>query len=269
MALPSYIYASLTDSVDTVDWLTNPDILAALATLTILEIVLGIDNIVFISILSAKLPAHQQRVARRVGLLLALVGRIALLLSLTWIMRLEATVIEVFGQHISGRDLILLGGGLFLLVKATREIHDKLEGAEHGSGAASAAATFTSVIIQILLLDVVFSLDSVITAVGMAEQVWVMVTAIVIAIGIMVLSADAVSDFIDHHPTIKILALSFLLLIGVALIAESFEFSIPKGYLYFAMGFSIMVELLNLRMRRLSQRRQAVRLRASRRQPPQ
>lgn len=251
------------------DWLLNPEILAALATLTILEIVLGIDNIVFISILSAKLPAHQQPTARRVGLILALIGRVALLLSLTWIMRLEATLFEIIGQHISGRDLILLGGGLFLLIKATREIHDKLEGAHHESGQQKAVATFTSVIIQILALDIVFSLDSVITAVGMAEQVWVMVTAIVIAIGIMVLSADAVSDFIDKHPTIKILALSFLLLIGVALIAESFEFSIPKGYLYFAMGFSIMVELLNLRMRRMRQHRKTVKLRASRRHPGQ
>lgn len=251
------------------DWLTNPEILAALATLTILEIVLGIDNIVFISILSAKLPAHQQPTARRVGLILALIGRVALLLSLTWIMRLEATLFEIIGQHISGRDLILLGGGLFLLIKATREIHDKLEGAHHGSGQPKAVSTFTSVIIQILALDIVFSLDSVITAVGMAEQVWVMITAIVIAIAIMVLSADAVSDFIDKHPTIKILALSFLLLIGVALIAESFEFSIPKGYLYFAMGFSIMVELLNLRMRRMRQHLKTVKLRASRRHPDQ
>ena len=251
------------------DWITNPEILAALATLTILEIVLGIDNIVFISILSAKLPAEQQPVARRVGLILALIGRVGLLLSLTWIMRLESTLFEVLGQHISGRDLILLGGGLFLLVKATREIHDKLEGAGHGSGSSSPTATFASVIVQILALDIVFSLDSVITAVGMAEQVWVMVTAIVIAIGIMVWSADAVSDFIDEHPTIKILALSFLLLIGVALVAESFEFSIPKGYLYFAMGFSIMVELINLRMRRLRQERQAVQLRVSRRHPEQ
>ena len=251
------------------DWITNPETLAALATLTLLEIVLGIDNIVFISILSSKLPLQQQPMARRIGLALALFGRVALLLSLTWIMRLETTLFEILGHEISGRDLILLGGGLFLLVKATTEIHDKLEGGKHGSAKQSSVPTFTSVIVQILLLDIVFSLDSVITAVGMAEQVWVMITAISIAIGIMMLSATAVSGFIDDHPTIKILALSFLLLIGIALIAESFEVSIPKGYLYFAMGFSIMVELLNLRMRKRMKQRKPVHLRASRRQPAQ
>jgi predicted tellurium resistance membrane protein TerC len=236
-----------------VEWLTNPEAWAALATLTVLEIVLGIDNIVFISILSGKLPPAQQPRARTLGLGLAMFGRIALLLSLTWIMRLTAPLFEVVGNEISGRDLILLAGGLFLIAKATHEIHNKLEGADEHGRAAPQHASFFSVIVQILIIDLVFSLDSVITAVGMAEDVGVMITAIVIAIGIMMISAGAVSRFIDEHPTVKMLALSFLVLIGVALIAEGLDRHIPKGYIYFAMAFSVLVEMLNLRLRRSRQ----------------
>lgn len=231
------------------DWITSPEALVALATLTLLEVVLGIDNIVFISILSSKLPEKQQPRARFLGLALAMFGRIVLLLSLSWIMRLEATLFEVLGQEISGRDLILIGGGLFLLAKATHEIHDKLEIPE-SSHKKVTVASFSHVMIQILLLDIVFSLDSVITAVGMADRVAIMIIAIVIAIIVMMVSAGSISRFIEKNPTIKILALSFLLLIGMALIAEGFELHIPKGYLYFAIAFSLLVELLNLRMRR-------------------
>lgn len=232
------------------DWITNPEALIALATLTVLEIVLGIDNIVFISILSGKLPQEQQKKARMIGLGLAMFGRVVLLLSLAWIMQLTAPIFEVLGEAISGRDLILILGGLFLLGKSTHEIHDKLEG-EHGQDdAARKVASFTSVIIQILLLDLVFSLDSVITAVGMADELGVMITAVVIAIGVMMLSAGAISRFIENHPTVKMLALSFLLLIGVLLVAEGLDQHIPKGYVYFAMAFSIFVEMLNLRMQR-------------------
>ncbi len=231
------------------DWLTDPEALIALATLTALEIVLGIDNIIFISILSAKLPAEQQERARVVGLALALFGRLALLLSLTWIMRLTEPLFTVIGYELSGRDLILIGGGLFLLAKATHEIHSKLEEVEeHGSGS-RAKATFGNVIFQILLLDLVFSLDSVITAVGMAEQLWVMVTAVVIAIIIMMISARAIAEFIEKRPTVKMLALSFLLMVGVALVAEGMDFHIPRGYIYFAMAFSVFVEVLNLKLR--------------------
>ena len=238
--------------MDWITWITEPDALAALFTLTLLEIVLGIDNIIFISILSSKLPEHQQARARFWGLALAMFGRLALLLSLVWIMRLTEDLFHVIGMGISGKDIILIAGGLFLLVKATHEIHDKLEGDKHDPGAGQAALTsFTRVIIQILLLDLVFSLDSVITAVGMADRIPVMVTAIVIAIGVMMLSAGAISRFIDQRPTVKILALSFLLMIGLALIADGLDFHIPKGYLYFAMAFSILVELLNLRMRKV------------------
>lgn len=228
--------------------LTDPQALIALATLTALEIVLGIDNIIFISILAGKLPEHQQARARTLGLGLALFGRVVLLLSLTWIMKLTAPMLTLGGLELSGRDLILIGGGLFLITKATREVHDKLEGdTEHHTSAGK--ATFGSVIFQILILDLVFSLDSVITAVGMAEQLWVMITAVVIAIVIMMISAKAVSTFIEKHPTVKILALSFLMMVGVALIAEGLEFHIPRGYIYFAMAFSIFVEMLNLRIR--------------------
>lgn len=229
-------------------WVMDPEIWAALATLTALEVVLGIDNVIFISILAAKLPEHQQRLARRLGLGLAMVTRIMLLLSLSWIIRLTAPLFTVLGQDISGRDLILIGGGLFLLAKATYEIHDRLEAAP-GRAGARVRATLAAVITQIALLDIVFSLDSVITAVGMARHLGVMVTAIVLAVLVMMLAAEPVSAFVDRHPTIKMLALSFLLLIGVSLIAEGLDQHIPKGYIYFAMGFSIFVESLNLRIR--------------------
>jgi predicted tellurium resistance membrane protein TerC len=230
------------------DWITNPEIWIALVTLTSLEIVLGIDNIIFISILATKLPANQQVKARRVGLSLAMFIRIGLLFSLAWIIRLTAPLFVVFGHGISGRDLILLIGGLFLLGKSTYEIHEKLEG-EAGHASAKVGAVFWRVIVQILLLDIVFSLDSVITAVGMVDQVPVMVAAVVISVGIMLLAASSVSDFVDHHPTVKMLALSFLLLIGFSLVAEGLGNHIPKGYIYFAMGFSVFVEMLNLRLR--------------------
>ena len=231
------------------DWLTDPQAWIALSTLTVLEIVLGVDNVIFLSILSGRLPEQQQGKARTIGLALALIGRVVLLLSLTWIMKLTAPLFDAFGEEISGRDLILIGGGLFLLIKATHEIHSELEGpAEHAHS--KKAASFRSVLIQILLLDIVFSLDSVITAVGMADDVGVMITAVVIAIVIMMFSASAVSRFIDTHPTVKMLALSFLLLVGIALIADGLEQHIPRGYIYFAMAFSVLVELLNMRVRR-------------------
>jgi predicted tellurium resistance membrane protein TerC len=229
------------------------DNLIALLTLTVLEIVLGIDNIIFISILAGKLPAEQQARARTVGLGLAMFMRIALLLSLAWIVRLTAPLFTILDQEISGRDLILIGGGLFLLGKSTWEIHGRLEGEEEHAGkdgSGGKRAAFAGVIIQILLLDIVFSLDSVITAVGMAEALWVMVAAVVIAVIIMMISAGPISTFIEKHPTVKMLALSFLLLIGVALVAEGFDQHIQKGYIYFAMGFSVFVEFLNIRARR-------------------
>jgi predicted tellurium resistance membrane protein TerC len=229
-------------------WLTSPETWIALLTLTVLEIVLGIDNIIFISILAGKLPAGQQRRARRVGLALAMLMRIALLMSLAWIIRLTQPLFTILSQEISGRDLILIGGGLFLIAKSTHEIHEKLEGEEHG-GDKRAAHTFTGVITQILLLDIVFSLDSVITAVGMARQLGVMIAAVVIAVVVMLFAADSISDFVHRHPTVKMLALSFLLLIGVSLLAEGFDQHVSKGYIYFAMGFSVFVEMLNLRLR--------------------
>ena len=222
----------------------------ALVTLTVLEIVLGIDNIIFISILAGKLPHHQQARARRLGLALAMVTRIVLLFSLSWMMRLTSPLFSIFGQEISGRDLILGIGGLFLIWKATKEIHDRLEGPEEYGHAVPKTVTFGSVLVQIALLDIVFSLDSVITAIGMADQIAVMVAAVVIAVGFMMLAAGPVSGFVERHPTVKMLALSFLLLIGVALIAESFDQHIPKGYIYFAMAFSVLVEILNLRASR-------------------
>jgi predicted tellurium resistance membrane protein TerC len=243
-----------------VEWLTNPDNLIALATLTALEIVLGVDNIIFISILAGKLPADQQAKARRLGLGLALITRILLLFSLSWIIGLTTPWFTVLRQELSGRDLILLAGGLFLLGKATYEIHERLEG-EEGHGAAKGTASFVGVIIQILLLDLVFSLDSVITAVGMADELAVMIAAVIIAIGIMLLSADAISNFVNRHPTVKMLALSFLLLIGVSLIAEGFDHHIPKGYIYFAMAFSVFVEMLNLAARRSKRPEEPVHLR--------
>jgi predicted tellurium resistance membrane protein TerC len=234
------------------DWLTSPEAWIALVTLTFLEIVLGVDNVIFISILAGKLPAAQQKKARQLGLGLAMFMRIGLLASLAWIVKLTAPLFAIIGHEVSGRDLILLLGGLFLMAKATFEIHDNLEGG-HGHASERVAPTFASVIIQILLLDIVFSLDSVITAVGMADDLGVMVAAVVIAVGVMMVAAGAISNFVEHHPTVKMLALSFLLLIGVSLVAEGFHFHIPKGYIYFAMGFSIFVEMINLRIRAMRQ----------------
>lgn len=231
------------------DWIADPQIWIALATLTFLEIVLGVDNIIFISILSGKLPPAQQPRARRLGLLGAMVTRVLLLFSLAWIIRLTEPWFSIMGHDISGRDLILILGGLFLLAKSTHEIHDKLEG-EDGHASRPVHASFTTVIVQIMLLDIVFSLDSVITAVGMVDELWVMITAVVIAVAIMVVSAEPISAFVHRHPTVKMLALSFLLLIGLSLIAEGFDHHIPKGYIYFAMGFSVFVEAINLRLRK-------------------
>ncbi|HSJ30385.1 MAG TPA: TerC family protein [Longimicrobiales bacterium] len=228
--------------------LSDPSTWIAFATLTMLEIVLGIDNIVFISILAGKLPPEKQARARTVGLGLAMLMRILLLLVLSWIIRLTAPLFAVLGQEISGRDLIMIAGGLFLVAKSTYEIHDKLEG-EHGEKSKRVPPTFTAVIIQILLLDIVFSLDSVITAVGMVDEVAVMIAAVVVAVGFMMFFAGPISRFVEKHPTVKMLALSFLLLIGVTLIAEGFEQHISKGYIYFAMAFSVMVEMLNLKMK--------------------
>jgi len=232
-----------------VNELFSIDSLIALATLTSLEIVLGIDNIVFISILSGKLPAAQRARARRLGMLGAMLMRIGLLLTISWIMRLTAPLFAVLGQEISGRDLILLFGGLFLMGKATFEIHERIEGESPATVAARSAPTFGAVITQIMLLDIVFSLDSVITAIGMAEQIAVMVTAVVIAVGVMMAFAGPISNFVERNPTIKMLALSFLLLIGVMLVAEGLGQHISKGYIYFAMAFSLLVEVLNLRTR--------------------
>jgi predicted tellurium resistance membrane protein TerC len=232
-----------------VDLLLNPEIWVAFLTLLALEIVLGIDNVVFISILVDKLPEERQALARRLGLGLALVMRVLLLLSLSWVIGLTAPLFTVLGQEISGRDLILILGGLFLLGKSTFEIHENLEG-EEGHSSARVKATFGSVLVQIVLLDMVFSLDSVITAVGMVDEVSVMIAAVTIAILVMLVSAEAVSGFVNRHPTVKMLALSFLLLIGFALLLEGFDQHVPKGYIYFAMGFSVFVEFLNLRIRR-------------------
>lgn len=230
------------------DWIASPEAWIALGTLTALEIVLGIDNIVVISILTGKLPEDQQPRARLVGLALAMIMRILLLFSLSWIMQLTAPLFGLFGSEISGKDLILLGGGLFLIGKSTHEIHGKLEGA-HETHRTGKAASYGAVLTQIVLMDLVFSLDSVITAIGMAEQLAVMVIAVVIAVVIMMVSVNTVSDFVDKHPTVKMLALSFLLLIGVMLVAEGFDQHIPKGYIYFAMAFSVFVEMINLRLR--------------------
>lgn len=226
--------------------------LLALLTLTLLEVVLGIDNIVFLSILTGKLPADQRPRARRWGLFLAMFIRIGLLLALSWVMRLVDPLFAILGHPISGRDLILLGGGLFLIAKATWEIHDKLEGSEHGASGSRTAASFGAVLVQILLLDLVFSLDSVITAVGMARAIWVMVTAVVLAVGAMLVFAGAVSEFVERHPTVKMLALAFLILIGVMLVAEGFGQHVNKGYIYFAMAFSLAVEFLNMRLRKVA-----------------
>ncbi len=231
------------------EWLANPESWIALLTLTALELVLGIDNIIFIAILAGKLPAEQRARARTIGLALAMLMRIGLLLTLSWMVRLTAPLFTVLGSEISGRDLILLVGGLFLIAKSTHEIHNRLEGVE-GSKSAAVAASMTAVLVQIMLLDIVFSLDSVITAVGMVKEIPIMVTAVIISVVLMMLFAKPVSEFVEDHPTVKILALSFLLMIGTALIADGLDFHIPKGYIYFAMGFSVFVEMLNLRVRR-------------------
>ena len=236
------------------EWLLDPSAWMALATLTLLEIVLGIDNIIFISILVSKLPPEQRQRARVLGLAGAMVTRVLLLLSLAWVMRLTSPLFSMFDEAISGRDLILIIGGLFLLAKSTHEIHGSLEGDEEESSAKTGAAHgFMATLVQIAILDIVFSLDSVITAVGMASHVPVMVLAIMIAVGVMMFAAKAIGDFVDTHPTIKMLALSFLILVGVALIAEGFDLHIPKGYIYFAMAFSLGVEMLNIRLRKSSQ----------------
>jgi predicted tellurium resistance membrane protein TerC len=231
------------------EWLTDPQAWIAFVTLVALELVLGIDNIVFITILAGKLPGDQPRKARLIGLSLAMLMRIALLFSLSWIIGLTAPLLVVFGHELSGRDLILIGGGLFLIAKSTHEIHQKLEGTE-GEASGRVGASFVSVIVQILLLDIVFSLDSVLTAIGMVQQIEIMVAAVVIAVVFMMLFSGVIGDFVQRHPTVKMLALSFLLLIGVTLIADGFGQHIPRGYIYFAMGFSVFVEMLNLRLRK-------------------
>lgn len=231
------------------DWLANPEVWIALGTLTALEIVLGIDNIIFISVLVGRLPEAERAIARRLGLGLAMLARLVLLFSISWVMGLTHPWFTVFAQAISGRDLILIGGGLFLLAKATHEIHASLEGVEE-SADLPAVAGLGMVLVQIALLDIVFSLDSVITAVGLVEQVSIMATAIILAVIVMLMAAKAIGDFVDAHPTIKILALSFLILVGVTLMVEGFDVHVPKGYIYFAMAFSVTVEMLNLRMRK-------------------
>jgi predicted tellurium resistance membrane protein TerC len=230
-------------------WLTDPQAWVAFVTLVALELVLGIDNVVFISILAGKLPGDQPRKARLVGLSLAMLMRIGLLLSLSWIIGLTTALLVVYGHELSGRDLILIGGGLFLIAKSTHEIHQKLEGAA-GEASGRVTTSFFSVIAQILLLDIVFSLDSVLTAIGMVRQIEIMVAAVVISVIFMLLFAGIIGDFVQRHPTVKMLALSFLLLIGVTLIADGFGQHIPRGYIYFAMGFSVFVEMLNLRLRK-------------------
>jgi len=231
------------------EWIADPQVWIAFATLTVLELVLGIDNVIFISILSGKLPEKDQPRARFIGLTLALVMRVILLFSLTWVMGLTAPLFTVLSQEISGRDIILLVGGLFLIFKSTHEIHGSLEGAE-GEASRKVYPGFTGVIIQIMLLDIVFSLDSVITAIGMVSNVWIMIAAVIVSIIAMMLFAGSIGAFVQRHPTIKMLALSFLLMIGVTLIAEGLEFHIPKGYIYFAMAFSVFVEVLNIRLRK-------------------
>jgi predicted tellurium resistance membrane protein TerC len=230
------------------EWLTDANAWIGLLTLTVLELVLGIDNIVFISILSGRLPAHRQKKARTIGLSLAMIMRILLLFSITWVMRLTRPLFAIGGFDVTGRALILVAGGLFLLVKSTHEIHDHIEGVDEHRNVRAVASLF-AVLMQIVLLDIVFSLDSVITAVGMVDEVHIMIIAVILAVIVMMIFANPVSGFVERHPTIKMLALSFLLLIGVNLIAEGLDFHIPKGYTYFAMAFSLLVEMLNLKMR--------------------
>jgi predicted tellurium resistance membrane protein TerC len=231
------------------EWISDPQIWIAFLTLTVLELVLGIDNVIFISILSGKLPAEQQKSARYIGLALALIMRVGLLFSLTWVMGLTEPLFTVWTQSVSGRDLILLLGGLFLIGKSTHEIHGSLEG-EEGHASKKVFPSFTSVIIQIMLLDIVFSLDSVITAVGMVSNIWIMIAAVVVSIIAMMAFAGPIGGFVQRHPTVKMLALAFLLLIGVTLIAEGFHQHISKGYIYAAMAFSVFVEFLNMRLRK-------------------
>jgi predicted tellurium resistance membrane protein TerC len=235
----------------TMEWLLDPQIWVSLLTLTLLEVVLGIDNIIFISILAGKLPKDQQAKARKVGLSLALITRILLLCSITWLMKLTTDLftLPILNEGLSGKDLILLAGGLFLIGKSVMEIHEKLEGEEGHANPAKGRATFAGVIVQILILDIVFSLDSVITAVGMANNIGVMIAAVIIALGVMLVFAGSISDFVNRHPTLKMLALSFLILIGVTLVGESLGQHIPKGYIYFSMAFAFGVEMLNLKLR--------------------
>jgi predicted tellurium resistance membrane protein TerC len=243
----------------TFEWITDPAIWASLITLMALEIVLGIDNLVFISILAGRLPEHQQSKSRKVGLALALITRLLLLATLAWIVGLTAPFVTIGGFGLSWRDVILIAGGLFLLWKATVEIHADMEGEEDEKGPARAGTTFAAIVTQIAIIDIVFSLDSVITAVGMADQLWVMVVAVIAAVVVMLVASDPLANFIQAHPTVKMLALSFLLLIGVILIADGMHLHIPKGYVYFALGFSVMVEVLNtwVRRRRRLARQQA------------
>lgn len=235
------------------EWISSPEAWVALATLTTLEIVLGIDNIIFISILVGRLPEGQRDSARTIGIALAMITRLALLFSITWVMRLENTWLSIFGQDLSGRDFILIVGGLFLLTKSTREIHASLE-IEDEHVTSGASASFFSVLIQIAILDVVFSLDSVITAVGLVDQISIMVIAIVVAVAVMLFASKSIALFVDNNPTIKMLALSFLILVGMTLIAEGFDVHVPKGYIYFAMAFSLSVELLNIKLRKRKSR---------------
>jgi len=235
------------------EWIASPEAWIALGTLAALEIVLGIDNIIFLSILVGRLPEHQRAFARRIGLSLAMIARLALLFSISWVMGLTETWFTILGNEISGRDVILIGGGLFLLVKSTQEIHHALEGSEQGDSAPKAVAnSLMMVLIQIMILDIVFSLDSVITAVGLVNDIEIMAIAIITAVAVMMFAAKPIGDFVDAHPSIKILALSFLILVGVMLIIEGFDHHVPKGYIYFAMAFSVVVEMINIRMRKNS-----------------
>lgn len=231
------------------EWISDPQAWIAFATLTLLEIVLGVDNIIFITILVGRLPDSQKDKARVMGLGLAMLTRILLLLSLTWIMGLKEPIFNALGKGISGRDIILIGGGLFLLAKSTHEIHASLEGPEGSHSEGKAVASFAGVLIQIAIIDIVFSLDSVITAVGLASQVMVMILAIIVSVGVMMFSAKPIGEFVDKHPTLKMLALSFLILVGMTLVGEGFGFHIPRGYVYFAMAFSVCVEIINMRIR--------------------